>query len=78
MKRTVFVRTMLTLMLCLSLSAAWAQERAQERLWDEAGQDLGADGIGGQPWPPLPEQPSEREELYRTRLLELPRDGSGK
>ncbi len=43
----------------------------------EAEKDLGADCVGGEPWPPLPEQPAEREEFYRARLLEVLRNGDG-
>ncbi len=58
-----------------ALEEAWRQERALELLWGEVGKDLGAGFLDGEPWPPLPDKPPEREDFYRTRLLELLREG---
>ena len=53
------------------LEGAWEQERELERLWADVGKVLGAEVLDREPWPPLPEAAPDREEFYRTRLLEL-------
>ncbi|CAA9215581.1 MAG: hypothetical protein AVDCRST_MAG77-177 [uncultured Chloroflexi bacterium] len=57
-----------------ALEEAWQQERALERSWADVGKDLGAGLLDDHPWPPLPDKPPEREEFYRTRLLEVLRE----
>ena len=57
------------------LDDAWEQERELERLWAGVGTALGAEVLDREPWPPLPEPSPEREAFYRTRLLELLREG---
>ncbi|CAA9230029.1 MAG: hypothetical protein AVDCRST_MAG77-1150 [uncultured Chloroflexi bacterium] len=58
-----------------ALEEAWQQERVLEQLWADVGKDLGAGVLDDDPWPPLPDKPPEREDFYRTRLLEVLREG---
>ena len=57
------------------LEGAWEQEGELERLWADVGKALGTEVLDRAPWPLLPEPAAEREEFYRTRLLEVMGEG---
>ncbi len=56
------------------LEDAWQHERELEGVWANVGKALGAEVLDSEPWPPLPEPAPEREEFYRTRLLDVMRE----